>query len=90
MQPRTSKIFLETVIRLLKLTMHPGADLIGVVHNALLLDDPERTVVIAVSGIGPVGQEWMEPSQPVLRRVSHATAGSDYRIMDTGAAMPRR
>jgi hypothetical protein len=29
--------------------------------------DAAEPVVIAVSGIGPVGQRWVDPSQPVLR-----------------------
>jgi hypothetical protein len=30
--------------------------------------DATEPAVIAVSGIGPVGQKWVDPSQPVLRR----------------------
>jgi hypothetical protein len=30
--------------------------------------DAAEPVVIAVSGLGPVHQEWVDPSQPVLRR----------------------
>jgi hypothetical protein len=30
--------------------------------------DATEPVVIAVSGLGPVRQEWVDPSQPVLRR----------------------
>jgi hypothetical protein len=29
--------------------------------------DAAEPAVIAVSGIGPVGQKWVDPSQPVLR-----------------------
>ena len=31
--------------------------------------DADQPAVIAVTGIGPVNQTWVHPSQPVLRRV---------------------
>jgi hypothetical protein len=31
--------------------------------------DAAEPAVIAVSGIGPVGQKWVDPSQPVLRHM---------------------
>jgi hypothetical protein len=30
--------------------------------------DAAEPAVIAVSGIGPVAQKWVDPSQPVLRQ----------------------
>ena len=38
-------------------------------HYDGALKDAAEPTVIAVSGLGPVGQQWMEPSQPVLRQL---------------------
>jgi hypothetical protein len=31
--------------------------------------DAAEPAVIAVSGMGPVNQTWVDPSQPILRRI---------------------
>lgn len=41
----------------------------GTPHYDGALADAAEPAVIAVTGIGPVGQTWIEPSDPWLRRV---------------------
>jgi hypothetical protein len=51
--------------------VHPGGfvrRVAGTPHYDGARADAPEPAVIAVSGIGPVGQQWVDPSQPVLRR----------------------
>ena len=53
--------------------VHPGGFVRRVAHTPHYdgaRSDAREPAVIAVSGVGPVGQRWVEPSAPTLRRWS--------------------
>jgi hypothetical protein len=48
---------------------HYRTDRLCVVISDGVKADAAEPVVIAVTGMGPVNQRWVDPSQPILRRI---------------------
>jgi hypothetical protein len=77
--------------------VHPGGfvrRVAGTPHYDGARADAAEPAVIAVSGVGPVRQAWVDPSQPVLRRAEPTPkalltgSGPTRTIPTAGAGVP--